>query len=309
MFFADTSLPDASDPYGLVPGGWVTNSYAFIENPEDPLQQTNFGTSLGDGYTIPDIAVNWTAAEYENWNTEMLWGSAIATQQNDPTATWGYLVFQYGLRPTSSDDAYVWEYNTLVNVTATESGGLVTNRIVDQLFTAPEILWGVFSVAAEPSTDYLYLFGVSGIYLYVACVDWASATNVTSYEYYSGDNKWSTDPSAAAAIFTLPIQAGGYFGSGNVFWSPFYSTWMSIYMTSDQNEIYLIYSTTGLVQGPYSDPVEIFETCPTISQGVDCGNYAGNAYPFWRGTDASEVILSWSVNGGAETQMALVTFS
>lgn len=97
--------------------------------------------------------------------------------------------------------------------------------------------------------------------------------------------------------------------SGNVFWSPLYSTWMSIYMTSDQNEIYLIYSTSGLVQGPYSDPVEIFESCPTINQGVDCGNYAGTAYPFWRGPDASEVILSWSVKGGAETQMALVTFS
>lgn len=91
MFFADTSLPDASESDGLVPGGWATNSYTFIENPEDPLQQTNFGQSLGDGYTIPDTAVNWTAVEYENWNAEMLWGSAMATQRNDPTATWGYL--------------------------------------------------------------------------------------------------------------------------------------------------------------------------------------------------------------------------
>ena len=133
----------------------------------------------------------------------------------------------------------------------------------------------------------------------------------SQYQYYSGDNNWSADSSSAAAIFTLPIQAGGYLATGDVFWSPFYETWMSIYMTSDQNEIYLIYSTSGLVQGPYSDPVQIFQTCPTINltPSVDCGNYAGFAYPFWRRSDASEVILSWSVNGGAETQMALVTFS
>lgn len=86
---------------------------------------------------------------------------------------------------------------------------------------------------------------------------------------------------------------------------------MSIYMTTYQNQMYLIYSTTGLVQGPYiADPIPLFQTCATIGQpGGDCGNYAGTAYPFWRGPDASEVILSWSVNGGAETQMALVTFS
>lgn len=159
MFFADTSLPDASDAGSLVPGGWATNSYAFIENPEDPLQQTNFGTSLGNGYTIPDTAVNWTAVEYENWHAEMLWGSAMATQRNDPAATWGYLIFQFGLRPTSSLDLYVWQYSTLVNVTATESGGLVTNRIIDQFFTAPELLWGGFSLATEPSTDYVCTYG------------------------------------------------------------------------------------------------------------------------------------------------------
>ena len=91
--------------------------------------------------------------------------------------------------------------------------------------------------------------------------------------------------------------------SGNVFWSPFYETWFAIYMTNDQNDFWLTYSTTGSLQGPYSYPVDIFATC------AGCGNYAGSAYPYWRGPDASEVILSWSVNGGAETQMALVTFT
>ncbi len=167
MFFADTSLPDPSNPAALVPGGWATNSYTFIENPENPLQQTNFGNNLGDGYTIPDMAVNWTAAEYANpegvqiWGGEMLWGSAMATQRNDPAATWGYLVFQFGTRPTTSNPLYVWEYNTLINVKATTSGGLVTDRIVDQFFTVSEseMLWGTFSLAGEPSTDYVCTSG------------------------------------------------------------------------------------------------------------------------------------------------------
>ena len=147
MFFADTSLPDPSDPATVIPGGWAVNSYTFIENPEDPLQQTNFGQNLGNGYTIPDQAVAWAAGENQG---NCLWGGAMATQQNDPTATWGYLIFEYYLRA-----GYVAQYNTLVNVTATESDGLVTNRIVDQLFTAPDLSWGSFSLAAEPSSDYV----------------------------------------------------------------------------------------------------------------------------------------------------------
>lgn len=159
MFFADTAVSEPSNPSQLVPGGWATNSYTFIEDPENPLQQTNFGQSLGDGYTIPDMAVNWTAAEDVNWGAEMLWGGSMATQRNDPAAAWGYLVFQYGLRPTCKTCSYTWEYNTLVNVTATKSGGLVTTRIVPELFPASDLLWGSFALAGEPSTDYVSTSG------------------------------------------------------------------------------------------------------------------------------------------------------
>ena len=80
-------------------------------------------------------------------------------------------------------------------------------------------------------------------------------------------------------------------------------------MTSNGNEFSLIYSTSGQVQGPYSTPVLIFSSVPDPGCVGYCDNYAGAAYPFWRGADASEVVISWSWNGGAETQMALVTFS
>lgn len=196
--------------------------------------------------------------------------------------------------------------------------------------------------------------------MYVARVDWASATDTTSvsdqppsihpslptqslhdtkpqtspyppplcliqkahnpnihplhhqYEYYSGSKTWSPLPTSASAIYTLSIQPGGYLSSGNVFWSPFYSTWMCIYMTSDGNDFYLIYSSSGQVQGPYdsSPPLQIFQSTPDLGcGGADCGNYAGTAYPFWRGPDAQEVVISWSWDGGKETQMALITFS
>lgn len=73
----------------------------------------------------------------------------------------------------------------------------------------------------------------------------------------------------------------------------------------------MTYSTSGKVEGPYSKSVVIYESCPTMSEKIDCQNYAGNAYPYWRGADASEVTLSWTVEppGTRKTQMGLITFS
>ena len=81
-------------------------------------------------------------------------------------------------------------------------------------------------------------------------------------------------------------------------------------MSDWQNEIFMTYSTSGKVEGPYNEAKFIYETCPTMPK-VDCHNYAGNAYPYFRGADASELLLSWSVylNGMRKTQMGLITFS
>lgn len=130
----------------------------------------------------------------------------------------------------------------------------------------------------------------------------------SQYEYYSDNNEWWTNSSSPAAIFTL--ETGAQLQYGNVFWSPFYQTWMSIFMSDWQNEFFITYSTTGKVEGPYVKSYFIFETCPTMPT-VDCHNYAGTAYPYWRGADASEVLLSWTVtpNGMKKTQMGLITFS
>lgn len=150
MFFCDTSLPLPDNKIA----GWQTNSYAFIENPKDPLQQTNFGKPAGDGYTIPDAAVNWTAAESAHWQSLTLWGNgALVTKQNDPNATSGYLVSSVSSR--DPDGTYPGLYNTLVKVTATKSGGLVSDRVVDELFKAPGISWGGYTLAADPSNDYV----------------------------------------------------------------------------------------------------------------------------------------------------------
>ena len=148
MFFCDTSLPLPDNKIA----GWQTNSYAFIENPKDPLKQTNFGKPAADGYTTPDAAVNWTVAEYPHWQSLTLWGNgALVTKQNDPNATSGYLVSSVSSR--GSDDTYTGLYNTLVKVTATKSGGLVSERVVDELFKEPGISWGSYTLAADPSND------------------------------------------------------------------------------------------------------------------------------------------------------------
>lgn len=81
-------------------------------------------------------------------------------------------------------------------------------------------------------------------------------------------------------------------------------------MTDWQNEMFMTYSTSGKVEGPYVKSIFVYETCPTMPE-VDCHNYAGNAYPYFRGADASEVLLSWTAmtNGMRQTQMGLITFS
>lgn len=152
MFFCDTSLPLPGNEIA----GWQTNSYAFIEDPKEPLKQTNFAEPAGDGYKIPDAAVNWTAAELPLSHGLTLWSNgALVTQRNDPNATSGYLVSTVSSRQSALD--YTGLYNTLVKVTATKSGGLVSERVVDELFSlkAPGIWWGSYTLAADPSNDYV----------------------------------------------------------------------------------------------------------------------------------------------------------
>ncbi len=62
------------------------------------------------------------------------------------------------------------------------------------------------------------------------------------------------------------------------------------------------YSTSGHAYGPYTKAQKIFD--PPWGKGI---NYGGHAYPQFFGTDAKDVLLSWTVSG-AYTQMAKVTF-
>ena len=129
------------------------------------------------------------------------------------------------------------------------------------------------------------------------------------YTFYTGNGDWVSDYTSAVTVANT--IGGAQYSSGDVFWSPFYNTWLIIALTTFMNQFYIQYSKSGHIVGPYSDSVELYkggaEACCN-SEGQEKGNYAGHAYPQWLGTEANEVILSWTYNG-SETQMALVTFS
>ena len=84
-----------------------------------------------------------------------------------------------------------------------------------------------------------------------------------------------------------------------------------ISMSTFLDAFFIQYSEGGHITGPWSTPVQLFANNKMAccnSDGSKKLNYAGHAYPQWLGTEANEVILSWTYDGG-DTYMALVTFS
>ena len=74
---------------------------------------------------------------------------------------------------------------------------------------------------------------------------------------------------------------------------------------ADDATFYVQHSTSGNAQGPYTEAQAIFS--PTDGTNF-C--YAGHSYPQFFGTEAQEVLLTWTYQDpDTYTRMAKLTFS
>ena len=125
-------------------------------------------------------------------------------------------------------------------------------------------------------------------------------TILDQWQYYS-NSAWTTTPPAPGSAASIIIQDN--ISAGDIFWSAYYSTYLFVYMDNwADNTFWLRYSTTGNVEGPWSEGQVLLKITPSSS----VFNYAGHAYPDLDGSGKT-LLLSWTY-GGEYTQMSTITF-
>lgn len=274
----------------------------------EPLNPTNLTDFPVNG--APMLAVPWEPSE--NSSQDFIWPSTSLTARTTADKT-GYAVYPFGTRCNADGCG---KYNTLCQVTATDSG-LEVERLIPQLFTlGVEPQFGTFSTTYDFSGDNLYLFSPDGR---IAKVRYGAAGDKSQYSYWTGGVNYNSNPLQAAQMVGVsnnaPISGGMCgFSTGDVFYSNPYHSWVIIYMTSCvDSTFYIRYSVSGRIEGPYSDQQTLYKTVPARTGGdVMAMNYAGHAYPQFLGDrSGKEVLLSWTEQpeGGYQMGMATVTFS
>lgn len=98
------------------------------------------------------------------------------TRYNNPYATKAYAIYSVGKRTSNGDGSFL--YNTLVSISASESG-LTMTRAVPQLYPINGVQYGGFATASHNDGN-LYLFGGDGAGgLKLARVPWDGATQTS----------------------------------------------------------------------------------------------------------------------------------
>lgn len=167
-----------------------------------------------------------------------------------------------------------------------------------------EVHYGTFSTSNSDDGKFIFLFATvhNGTGINLARAPTSHPADRRQYTYWTGKT-WSQDPPSPNDPKAHVVSDDRIFTYGDFLYSPHYETWLLIYFIGPlDSTFHMRYSTSGLAQGPYSDPVVLYETEP-VKDGF---NYGGHAYG---GYDKSgkKVVLSWTYNGIA-TQMAEVRF-
>ena len=205
-------------------------------------------------------------------------------------------------------------YNTMAKITVTanvpDGQVLPAARLVPQLFTQAENLYGTYAVMAGPTDNYLYLFarnagsGAGPSSLKVARVPQPAVTDKTQYQYWDGAT-WSAAQPAVSDTRSDIITSQGFMDTGEIFWSNHFGCF--VHVTASYGDFQIAYSES--VTGGWSAPQELYKaTMPSSLQGSQSSLiYAGHAYPDWDVTGKS-LLLSWTA---AEEwiQMATVQFA
>ncbi|TVY82349.1 hypothetical protein LSUE1_G002407 [Lachnellula suecica] len=205
-------------------------------------------------------------------------------------------------------------YSTLAKITIGADGPSV-ERVVPRMWYANEINYGLYGLArARDDSDDIFMFGApKGAFgIKVARVAEDSIRDRSKYIFWNGKEWATTSPAAndaSANIFNY--RSGDYgVGTGDVFWSNYYNTWLAVFndeFTVDDT-FKLMYSTNGAITGPWSTVAQNVTVTPGCS-GSDCAvsyNYNSHAYPDID-TTGKTLLLGWIYNG-TTTQFTTITF-
>ena len=276
----------------------------------DPITPTKL-TDFPNPNNAPRLAVPFIPPE--NPAVDYIWPSTSITTHLDSSAT-GYAVYPVGNRCNENGCA---KYNTLCELTANlTSPDLTITRLIPQLFTVGvEPQFGTFSTTYSSATDSIYLLSPDAR---LAKVPFSSISEKATYTYWTGASNYDSNPLHSAQLLDItgvPISKDPCsFSTGDLFYSTPLANWLIVYMTQcADSTFYMRYSTTGALEGPYSEEMTLYKTEPAGSagEGEEGINYAGHAYPRFLGDrGGAEVLLSWTEQpgGGYEMGMARVQF-
>jgi hypothetical protein len=311
MTFSDTTTT-AGGMTGPMKG-FTDNTIAYVGHNGQPLHQTtDFGANGVPVMPIPftQNETQYTADHFDKDGTRcVLWPqSSIATLPTLDGGELGVAVYPVAIYGSNTQGDL---YNTLVEITADPAAGPKVERVVPQLFYSGESpLYGGFSTIVSRDASDLYLFSkewdastLTGG-MRVARVSATSYKDHAQYTYWDGAT-WSSDL-AAASKAPAGLLFSANLSTGDVFWSEYYNTYMAVYFNSfADSTFYMRYALDGTVTGMWSDEIKLAVTQP--GTGLQPYNYAGHAYPSF-GASGKELVLSYTMAGGALTDMMKVTF-
>ncbi|KAL1600803.1 hypothetical protein SLS60_007191 [Paraconiothyrium brasiliense] len=312
MTFSDTTTT-AGGMNGSMKG-FADNTIAYVGQNNLSLDKTtDFGLNGVPTMALPftQNETQYTTDHFDKDGTRcVLWPqSSIATI---PTLDGGELGL--GVYPVAIYGGNIQGdlYSTLVEITADPIAGPKVERVVPQLFYADESpLYGGFSTIVSHESSDLYLFSkewdattLTGG-MRVAKVPVTAYKDRTQYTYWDGAS-WTSDL-ATASKAPAGLLFSSSLSTGDVFWSDYYNTYMVVYFnTFADSTFYMRYALEGTVTGKWSDEIKLAATQP--GTGLQPYNYAGHAYPSF-GESGKELILSYTMAGGALTNMMKVTFA
>ncbi|KAK7183176.1 hypothetical protein DPSP01_011441 [Paraphaeosphaeria sporulosa] len=311
MTFSDTTTT-AGGVTGSMKG-FADNTIAYVGQNGAPLHQTtDFGANGVPSMPIPftQNETQYTADHFDKDGTRcVLWPQAsIATIPTLDGGELGIAVYPVALYSSNIQNDL---YNTLVEISADPVAGPKVERVVPQLFYADESpLYGGFSTVVAHASSELYLLSkewdastLTGG-MRVAKVPTSSYKDRATYTYWDGSS-WTPDL-AVASRAPAGLLFSASLSTGDVFWSEYYSTYMVVYFnTFADSTFYMRYALEGTVTGKWSDEIKLAVTQPGL--GPQPYNYAGHAYPTF-GQSGKELVLSYTMAGGALTDMLKVTF-
>jgi len=140
---------------------------------------------------------------------------------------------------------------------------------------ATENLYGSFatytslSQKGEPSDNNIYFLSTSSTGIKLARAPSASPTDRSTFRYfYPSDGSWAkTQPHVSNTLaniltwsYTNPYDGSRHGpGTGDVFWNVYYGTYLLVFQSDGISSAFFVsYSTSGMVTGPWSEPVQFW---------------------------------------------------